>query len=300
MGNDYPEIEVSNMGAWTTTRSSSDVYMPVLHFKDEQTYNKTLLKVKEMDDTQKMAFFKELGFDGAYAIRARADKELDAIFDYDGTDSLYVAKLINDYKEKYSSNLAFNKFDTYDVTPYLTFTDENLALVGNASGYVVIGNSLKRPVNNSPTFDYDMNESIVYPSSDNVKSKSTRAGASPIEPGFKGFSNASLTIKNGKYKSTMTIGRIVNGNSFAIKFETKKKVLFWKKNASASYSLDLGLHSSIYNCKDRVICPNGASVSILNLRIETVGNVFNADVTNFTSSRGKAIGNQSYQGLRVI
>lgn len=129
----------------------------------------------------------------------------------------------------------------------------------------------------------------------------TRAAEpTPIEPGFKGFKDASLTIKNGKYKSTMTIGRIVNGNSFAVEFKTKKKQLFWKKSVKAGYSAMLTMKSSKFNYKNTVFCPYGKEVSILNLPIERVGNVFDAVVENFKSSRGDAKGNQSFHNIRVI
>ena len=57
--------------------------------------------------------------------------------------------------------------------------------------------------------------------------QASRAGApGPIQPGWKEFKNASLTIKKGKYKSTMTIGRIVNGHSLAISLPNKKESSF--------------------------------------------------------------------------
>lgn len=93
-----------------------------------------------------------------------------------------------------------------------------MSLLGNIKGYVVIGNSLRGPKYDYPTYDLD-----------EVVSATRAAEPTPIEPGFKGFKDASLTIKNGKYKSTMTIGRIVNGNSFAVEFKTKKKQLFGKR-----------------------------------------------------------------------
>lgn len=127
-----------------------------------------------------------------------------------------------------------------------------------------------------------------------------RQSLRPIEPGFKGFKNAALSIKNGKYKSTMTIGRIVNGNSFAVEFVTKKKQFLWKKSVSASYSAELEMQSSKFHHKNVVICPNGCKVSILNLRIETVGDVFNAHVRNFKCSRGNSTGSQSFNNIQVI
>lgn len=284
-----PALEVSKMSDWLpNTRSSFDESgdMPVLHFKDEQAYNETIAKLNEMNKEERDTYFKTIGFDGAYTIWNHADEELEQIFEIE--DSIRFENEISNYKEKYDKIFAFNTIDAYDATPYLTFTDDNLSLVGNIKGYVVIGNTLKMPGNNTPTFDVD----------DEVATAAVAPG--PIEPGFKGFKNAALSIKNGKYKSTMTIGRIVNGNSFAVEFVTKKKQFLWKKSVSASYSAELEMQSSKFHHKNVVICPNGCKVSILNLRIETVGNVFNAHVRNFKCSRGNSLGNQSFNNIRVI
>lgn len=283
------DVEVSKMSDWLPeTRSITDQFsdMPVLHFKDELAYNETIKKLNEMDKEERDNYFKELGFNGAYTLWNRADSELEQIFEIE--DEVEMGKQIDEYKEKYNNLFSFNTIDTYDVTPYLTFTDDNLSLVGNIKGYVVIGNTLKMPKDNTPT--YDMDDEVAL----------TAAVPGPIQPGFKGFKNASLTIKNGKYKSTMTIGRIVNGNSFAVEFATKKKQFLWKKSVSASYSAELEMQSSKFHHKNVVLCPKGYKVSILNLPIETVGNVFNALVTNFKSSRGNTVGAQNFKNIQVI
>lgn len=284
------DVEVTKMSDWLPgTRSVSDnsADMPVLHFPNEQIYNQTIETLSNMTKEERDTYFEKLGFDGAYTLWNQADEELEQIFDTE--DTLRIEKLINDYKVKYGNVFSFNTVDPYDVTPYLTFTDNELSLVGNIQGYVVVGNTLKVPEIDTPTYDID--EEIA----------STRAiYPGPIQPGFKGFKDASLTIKNGKYRSTMTIGRIENGNSFAVEFKTKKKVLFWKKSVAAGYSADLAMHSSKLNHRNRVFCPYGKKVSILNLRIETVGNIFDANVDNFTSSRGNTVGRQSFKNIRVI
>ena len=257
-----PDVEVSTMDMWVKeTRSVSEyLNMPVLHFKDEQVYSETLRQLKNMTEN-----------------------------DMESDDSHLIQEMINTYKDKYSDIFSFNTVDLFDVTPYFTFTDNDLSLLGNIKGYVVIGNSLRGPKYDYPTYDLD-----------EVVSATRAAEPTPIEPGFKGFKDASLTIKNGKYKSTMTIGRIVNGNSFAVEFKTKKKQLFWKKSVKAGYSAMLTMKSSKFNYKNTVFCPYGKEVSILNLPIERVGNVFDAVVENFKSSRGDAKGNQSFHNIRVI
>lgn len=290
VNNSYLEVEVSRMSDWLPgTRNASDglADMPVLHFPNEQVYNQTIEKLSNMPKEDRDTYFEKLGFDGAYTLWNQADEELEQIFDTE--DTLQIEKLINDYKVKYSNIFSFNTIDSYDVTPYFTFTDNELSLVGNIKGYVVVGNTLKAPEVSTPTYDID---------EDAVSTRALYSG--PIQPGFKGFKDASVAIKNGKYRSTMTIGRIVNGNSFAVEFKTKKKVMFWKKSVAAGYSADLAMDSSKFHHKNKVFCPYGKEVSILNLRIEAVGNVFDAKVENFTSSRGKTVGSQVFKNIKVI
>lgn len=196
---------------------------------------------------------------------------------------------LKEYQAKYKGIVAFDESDTYDVTPYLTFTDSSMTLVGNIKGYVVIGDKLIAPNNNTPNYG-SVNVSVVAKSS---------MAAGPIQPGFRAFVNSSLTIKNGKYKSTMTLGRIVNGNSFAIKFVTKKKQFLWKKSVNASYSLNLGMSGNKGSHSNNVICPYGKDCTILNTPVETFGNPINVTVANFKSSRGNATGNANFKNVQI-
>lgn len=283
---DTPKVEVSRMSVWGISSRSAHNDAPVLRFKDEQAYNQTVLDLKSMTDEEKSAYFKDLGFDGAFVLLHSADEEADRILDND--DENVIREQVKGFKEKYSTSMSFNPDDPYDITPYLNFTDADLALVGNADGYVVIGDRLQKAKKDYPAFD---NREVV----------STLANPGPIEPGWKEFKNASLTIKKGKYKSTMTIGRIVNGNSLAVNFTTKKKVLFWNKSVNTNYTIgSLAFHSSKFNYSNRVACPRSA-VCILNLPIETVGMTFDADVKDFQSGKcGNVKGNQSFKGVRVV
>lgn len=184
--------------------------------------------------------------------------------------------------------MAFDDADEYDVTPYLSFSDSVMSIVGNAKGYVVIGNNLVSPSNMTPNID-------------KIKafSSSTTMQLAPIEPGFLGFSNCSLTIKNGKYKSTMTLGRIVNGNSFAVKFVTKKKQFLWKKTVKASYSLNLGISGKKGHYSHDVVCPYGKNCTILNTPVETFGNPIDVTVSNFKSNMGNAAGSASFKTVQI-
>ena len=152
-----PDVEVSTMDMWVKeTRSVSEyLNMPVLHFKDEQVYSETLRQLKNMTENERFTYFQQLGFEGAYILWEQADRELDKIFDMESDDSHLIQEMINTYKDKYSDIFSFNTVDLFDVTPYFTFTDNDLSLLGNIKGYVVIGNSLRGPKYDYPTYDMD-------------------------------------------------------------------------------------------------------------------------------------------------
>lgn len=81
-----PSVEVSKMSEWLPkTRSTESTVsdMPVLHFKDEKAYDDMVERLSAMNDEERISYFKELGFDGAYALWNRADEELEQIFEID-------------------------------------------------------------------------------------------------------------------------------------------------------------------------------------------------------------------------
>lgn len=284
-----PAVEVSTMGAWQShTRVNDNTDMPVLHFKDQQTYNAVINELKGMDKDGILDYFARLGFDGAYSVWHKADKELDAIFDLE--DSIEVCSAIENFKEKYADIFSFDPSDEYDVTPYLNFTDRDMALIGNIAGYVVVGETLLEAASDAPSF-----ENHVF--TDNIQVY-TRAA---VDPGFKAFDTGSLSISQDKFTCTMTLGRIVNGNSFAVEFVTKKKILLWKKKVEARCTMTLGMSSSIFSHSNNVICPEEATVVVLGLPIETVGMQFNANVTNFTCSKcPDTVGAATFTNVQVI
>lgn len=285
-------IKVSTMGHFMSqTRSTSTIPddMPVLQFKDETEYSNTVGKLSTMSDNERKTYMNNLGFTSAEQLLNSADEELDSIFEIED-ESTFRSNLLK-FQNKYHGLLAFDEVDTCDVTPYLSFNDSIMNYVGNAKGYVVIGNRLVGPRDDTP----NLNGTYIVEA--NAITRAT--SPAPIQPGFRGFSDTSLTIKNGKYKSTMTLGRIVNGNSFAIEFVTKKKQFLWKKKVKASYSLNLEMTSSKFHHSNIVTCPSGPTICILNLPIDIVGNTFDAFVTNFKSSKGNTIGTATFKNVQV-
>ncbi|WP_289073926.1 DUF4848 domain-containing protein [uncultured Bacteroides sp.] len=289
------EVEVSNLSEWNNeTRSSNGIQdEKVLRFRDLDTYRKVLSKLSSMTDEEKTSYFQKIGFDGAFTLLQSANNEADLILDSD--DLNYIEAKANEYKKKYSSILSFSPEDPYDLTPYLNFTDKELSIIGSTNGYVVIGNSLKEAENAHPTYD----EYTVIMTDD---IQGSRAGVpGPIQPGWREFKNASLTIKKGKYKSTMTIGRIVNGHSLAVSFQTKKKVVFWNKSVNTNYSVEsLSFNSPQFNYSNKVVGPR-SGICILGLLPERVGKHFDSTVKNFQSGKcGEARGNQTFKNITVM
>lgn len=287
------DIEVSEMSKWLpNSRSvSGDLSdMPVLHFKDEKVYHQTVAKLSEMNAEERDAYFKGLGFEGAYMLWKQADDELEQIFENE--DTLQLDRQINEYKIKYERLFSFNTMDEYDVTPYFSFTDEELSLVGNIKGYVVIGNELKTPLNEALDYDYEVEATI-----------STRAAISiENKPKFVPFKKGSYSITNENYKSTMTIGRMSDSNSLAVIFNTKKVAVFWTKRANANYSVNLFFHSAKvkHSKKYKIDCPSGKEIFVLDLPVQDLGNPFDAEVFGFKCSVGKKNGNTFLGNIQVV
>lgn len=290
-----PEVEVSNLSEWNNgTRNLNGAQdEKVLRFRDLETYRKVLSKLENMNDEEKISYFRKIGFDGAFTLLQSANNEADLILDGDNSNDIEAK--VKEYKKKYSSMFSFNPDDQYDLTPYLSFTDKELSITGSVNGYVVIGNSLRRSDNAYPTYD----DYTVTLTNDVQLSRAGTPG--PINPGWKGFKNASLTIKKGKYKSTMTIGRIINGHSLAISFQTKKKALLWKKSVNTNYSIEsLSFNSPQFNYSTKVVGPR-SGICILNLLPENVGKTFDSTVKNFQSGKcGDVSGNQAFKNVIVM
>lgn len=175
----------------------------VLIFDNDEVYNQTLEKLKDMSDSEKDEFFHQLGFKGAYSLLNKAIDVMDCIFDQFENDSTALKEMIELYKKEYSHTFIFNETDSSDVTPYLKFVEEELALLGNINGYVVVG------------------ENVLKPSAQQ-------------KPAYNGhyfsFDKATISIRNKykghKYTSEITLGRM--GAYLAFRTQTYRKVLFWK------------------------------------------------------------------------
>lgn len=192
------DLEVVNLNDFVdngnTTRSGNVANQAVLKFKDYNVYQETLNKLQGMSLEKKEAFFNDLGFKGAYSSLKEADDELDKIFDIEDDNAFLEA--YKEFKDKYEDTYLFNTENTYDLSPYLPFTDAELELLGSNQGYLIIGNEVIAPNNNTPNYKY---------TATNVN---TRAGEFPYDPQWQALAGDVLgvTIKKGKYRVLLTFG----------------------------------------------------------------------------------------------
>ena len=225
------DLEVVNLNDFVdngnTTRSGNVANQAVLKFKDYNVYQETLNKLQGMSLEKKEAFFNDLGFKGAYSSLKEADDELDKIFDIEDDNAFLEA--YKEFKDKYEDTYLFNTENTYDLSPYLPFTDAELELLGSNQGYLIIGNEVIAPNNNTPNYKY---------TATNVN---TRAGEFPYDPQWQALAGDVLgvTIKKGKYRSDITLGIDKSGNIFMVRTASQKKKKLWSRSNPTYYEADL-------------------------------------------------------------
>lgn len=241
-------VTIDNLPSITRSTSSlEECKTKALRFRDENSFDKTVKSLSEMNADEKKAFFSNLGFKGAYTIEKEADEELDKVFDIE--DDKDFLKTYSDFKSKYGDLFAYNDTDKYDLSPYLKFTDNNLSIVGNIDGKVLIGDKLVQPNNHKPNYD------------DNVKIMAF-AVPGPINPCFRAFPATDCVIRSGKYRSDISLGFDANGGLFMVRCASQKKKRFWSRRHATDYRADL----SIGDIKYHLTIPNegqGVMVKVL-------------------------------------
>lgn len=226
-------VEVVSLSDYLPQSSRADEMADgakVLKFKDKETFSRTIAQLNGMDENQRLKYFEELGFDGAYTMQRHADVELEAIFDDESLDSCAFYREIAAYINKYNGMFCFQKEDETDVTPNLKFEDDNMALVGTIDGYAVIG--------------------------DKLVGASTMAAepTGPIPIKIDIVKTCEVSVKNGKYTSYLSLGRIEN--HFAFKTQTYRK-----KFVSTKYDNEV-VHIGDIVVKELTALNNGFSTHI--------------------------------------
>lgn len=265
-------LEVVNLKDFVDnkTRSISNQDQAVLRFKDHNVYKETLNKLQSMDMEQRKAFFSDLGYKGAYLSLREADEELEKIFDIEDINSFLEA--YKTFKDKYENIYLFNTEDTYDLSPYLSFTDKELELLGSNQGYLIIGNEIVSPNNNTPNYK------------DNALSASTRA--MPFDPVWRALVGDVLgvTISKGKYRSDISIGMEQAGNSFMVRAASQKKKALWSRRHPTNYEADLFVEGARFH----VSMPNNGNSDVKYMVVpiyarQYIGRYVNCSFTNFTT-----------------
>ena len=222
------DIKVVKMGEITSsslTRSESEKLAneEILQFKDYAAFERTMAKLGSSSTEQKIKFAKDLGFTSAFAYLTSTDQALDALLDLDNDEE--IRKGYEKIKKSTQGYITFSTSDKYDLTPDLQFSDEGLSPIQNKEGYFAIGNKL-----------FSKMISAV-----------TRGPIGPMEPVFEKFNNASAVIKQGRYRSDVTLGIDRNSGLFMLRFASQKKKRFWKKRYSTDYKVDATLGTATYN-----------------------------------------------------
>lgn len=254
---DYEVVYVDQTA--NTRADSTQGTEQILKFKDQEAYERTLEEVRAMSDSTKVEFFKKLGFDGAYMLLTKADEDIENAFDIAETvDSIKGITVIKDCVSRYEGVLCFNDSDAYDVTPNLPFVDENAELLGNKYGNVIVG------------------EELVTPTAGETKA--------PYNGWFIAY-DATVIVKNGKYKSRFILGRM--GYNMAFRLETYRQYWFYKKyDKKCCYDGELEIYSNGYTEKATIKNARGdwKLYSSSNLYTPRV----NMKMKNFSSTRNSS------------
>ncbi len=211
-----PDIEVVEMSDYDTSLSRTNASTPILKFRDQRIYNQTIKELSNINYEQRKAFFENLGFEGAFSTLYKADMELDTIFDIEDDNKFLEAYAR--FQNKYDGLFVYNTENTYDLSPYLPFTDKELELVGNELGAVVIGNQIKYAEISMPNYQVE---------------------AMPLVSGYKLYPNTEYKRKQGKYSSTMQVGIMDVSQKMCVEFKSFKKKKLWTRRHPATYHVIL-------------------------------------------------------------
>lgn len=265
-------VKLSDYLSLSRGGSQNDVVdQDVLVFENEEEYLQVLEGLRNMSEQERLDYFDEIGFTGAYSIMSHADTELEDIFDMDETDSIAVCNAMQEYLVKYDRVLDFNDNDSTDVTPSLLFQGEDLQLVGSVNGYVIVDGEFITP-------DESTEGSIDDDDFISLGSRGMAYDGRFIE--YK-----SVNVKNGKYRSYFRIGR--QGDYIAFKTETYRNILFWKKyDKKCGYDGILQI-TDMYNRNPNTytIKTKTGSWRLYGANATKYSPRFNMKLTNFSSTR---------------
>ena len=89
-----------------------------LKLRDREQYDSLLNELRRMSEKQRLDYFNQIGFNGAYSIMKRAEEDLDDIFnavDANKIDSVQMDRVIKCYRENYAGIFVFSQEDCFNL-----------------------------------------------------------------------------------------------------------------------------------------------------------------------------------------
>lgn len=216
-----------------------------LKFVSEKAYQETVAKLKQMNETERLAFTSSLGLTSLQNLLSIADDELDEIDSLSTSESDFKAKY-EKYKDKYSKCFVFNEVDLEDASPYIPEGDKWASYLIGTNYSLVIGNKMVK-------FEYtdqmsEMDKVLFTSTVREVKSEqATRALASQSEREWEinNFTDR-YYADHHDYKVSFTIYKSDIGNVNVRLASQKKGAFAWKRPKNQVFYLKVELNNFTY------------------------------------------------------
>lgn len=211
-----------------------------LKFASEKVYRETVAQLKQMNETERLAFTSSLGLISLQNLLSIADDELETI-GAKATDKTDFRVKYKAYKEKYSEYFIFNSVDDLDLSPYMPDGDETLSYLVGKNRIMVIGDKIEE-VN----FVRRMGESDSLLFASGIEAKSVVTTRSlPAEK--KWPENNFIEYPFDGKKTTFSFTPIGITKEFKLHLGAQKKMWYgWKKDPKRNFYLKFGVSNFQY------------------------------------------------------
>lgn len=216
-----------------TLRSATTENQLILRFKDEAAYERTVEKLHEMSEEERLRWSTTLeGFNSLQEIFNQAMIDID---DVDETEASYMA-----FKEKYDQYLYFPMYKE-DMGFYMPVVEQEKAAFVNSNGLVIIGNEVKSLKNITCYADLQKTGQAYYSPDEEVSTRAIISGVdSKTGSDFIGkeIDSGWFHDKDNDRKLRFKFGRKSNGKlinptntspGFQFKMHLKLEISFRKK-----------------------------------------------------------------------
>lgn len=211
-----------------------------LKFVSEKAYQETVAKLKQMNETERLAFTSSLGLTSLQNLLSIADDELETI-GAKATDETDFRVKYEAYKEKYSEYFIFNSVDDLDLSPYMPDGDEIPSYLVGENHIMVIGDKIEE-VN----FIRRMGESDSLLFASGIEAKSVVTTRS-LPDEAKWPENDFIEYPFDGKKTTFSFTPIGITKEFKLHLGAQKKMWYgWKKDPKRDFYLKFGVSSFQY------------------------------------------------------